>query len=91
MRQRLALVAIEQNNVAGFGLLLAQFRPRWRGPAWRSPTSFGPLGGVAEGQHRSREPQRVEGDVAIESCRTSALAGHVERCEDWRAHERVRP
>ena len=26
MRQRLALVAIEQNNVAGFGLLLAQLQ-----------------------------------------------------------------
>jgi len=41
---------------------------------------------VAQGQRRPCEPRPIEGDVAIESCRTSGPRRHVARCEDC-AHE----
>ncbi len=49
-----------------------------------------PRGGMARGQRRSREPPGHSPGVmsAIETCRTAALGGHVERCEDC-AHERI--
>ena len=61
----------------------------WRGLAWRSPTSFAPTG------RRGARPTPVTSSLAqlkvmsaIETCRTAALGGHVERCEDC-AHERI--
>jgi len=48
MRQRLALVAIEQNNVAGFGLLLAQLQP--------PPDPFDVVGALAPLQGVPRPP-----------------------------------
>ena len=61
----------------------------WRGLAWRSPTSFAPMG------RRGARPTPATSSLgqlkvmsAIETCRTAALGGHVERCEDC-AHERV--
>ena len=44
MGQRLALVAIEQNNVAGFGLLLAQLQPH--PDPFDLPGDLAPLQGV---------------------------------------------
>ena len=49
---------------------------RAHGPAWRT----------ANAGHVGLGPLKVMS--AIETCRTSALGGHVERCEDC-AHERV--
>ena len=49
---------------------------RSHGPAWRRANA----GHVSLGQLKVMS--------AIESCRTSALGGHVERCEDC-AHERL--
>ena len=61
----------------------------WRGLAWRSPTSFEPMGRRGArpiAGHAS--PSQLKVMSAIETCRTSALGGHVERCEDC-AHERI--
>ena len=49
---------------------------RGHGPAWRKANA----GHVSLGQLKVMS--------AIESCRTAALGGHVERCEDC-AHERI--
>ena len=49
---------------------------RAHGPAWRK----------ANAGHVSLAQLKVMS--AIETCRTSALGGHVERCEDC-AHERI--
>jgi transposase-like zinc-binding protein len=67
----------------------------WRGPriaVWRSPTSYdvfrahGAAWRKANAGHVSLA--QLKAMSAIESCRTSALGGHIERCEDC-AHTRV--